>query len=58
MKIQRFEDLQAWQQGRVLANLIYEVAFKQIYEKATEVKKIINGMISCLRKSKSQKGRL
>jgi four helix bundle protein len=126
MKIERFEDLQAWQQARVLANLIYnvasrgsfsrdfelrdqvcaaagsvmrnaaegfdagsdgefivflkyarrsasevqsemylaldckyvdELAFKQIYEKATEVKKIINALITYLRKSKSQKSR-
>ena len=26
MKIQRFEDLQAWQQARVLANMVYDAA--------------------------------
>ena len=120
MKITRFEDLQAWQQARVLANLVYdatdhgnfardfdlrdqirgaagsvmhncaegfdagfdnefvvflkyarrsaseiqsqiylaldrkyvdESAFKQIYDKATEAKKIINALIAYLRKS-------
>lgn len=124
MKITRFEDLQAWQQGRVLANLVYDAtdqgsfakdfklrdqirgaagsvmhncaegfdsgsdnefivflkyarrsaseiqseiylaldrkyvdasAFKQIYDKATETKKIINALIAYLRRSKSGK---
>jgi four helix bundle protein len=124
MKITRFEDLQAWQQGRILANLVYDTtdsgsfardfklrdqirgasgsvmhncaegfdsgsdnefivflkyarrsaseiqsdiylaldreyvdqsSFKQIYEKATETKKIINALIAYLRRSKSGK---
>jgi four helix bundle protein len=124
MKITRFEDLQAWQQARVLANLVYdaidqgnfardfklrdqirgaagsvmhncaegfdagfdnefvvflkyarrsaseiqseiylaldrkyvdESAFKQIYDKATEAKKIINALIAYLRRSKPGK---
>ena len=124
MKITRFEDLQAWQQARVLANLVYdateqgsfakdfklrdqirgaagsvmhncaegfdsgfdnefsvflkyarrsaseiqseiylaldrkyvdESTFKQIYDKATETKKIINALIAYLRKSKPTK---
>ncbi len=124
MKITRFEDLQAWQQARVLANLIYDAtdqgsfakdfklrdqirgaagsvmhncaegfdsgsdnefivflkyarrsaseiqseiylaldrkyvdpsSFKQIYDKATETKKIINALIAYLRRSKSGK---
>ena len=124
MKITRFEDLQAWQQARVLANLVYdatdqgkfardfklrdqirgaagsgmhncaegfdagfdnefvvflkyarrsaseiqsqiylaldrkyvdESAFKQIYDKATEAKKIINALIAYLRRSKQGK---
>ena len=124
MKIQRFEDLQAWQQARVLANMVYdaieqgkfvrdyklrdqicaaagsamhncaegfdsgfdnefavflkyarrsasevqseiylaldrkyvdEPAFKQIYDKATETKKIINALIAYLRKSTAPK---
>jgi four helix bundle protein len=122
MRITRFEDLQAWQQGRVLANLVYDAtgrgnfakdfklrgqirgaagsvthncaegfdsgsdnefivilkyarrsaseiqseiylaldrkyvdhtAFNQIYDKATETKKIINALIAYLRRSKS-----
>ena len=121
MKIERFEDLKAWQQARVLANLVYDVtdqgsfardfklrdqirgaagsvmhncaegfdsgsdnefivflkyarrsaseiqseiylaldrkyvdetSFKQIYDKATEAKKIINALIAYLRRSK------
>ena len=28
MKIARFEDLQAWQQARVLANLVYDATDK------------------------------
>ena len=124
MKITRFENLQAWQQGRVLANLVYDATdqggfvkdfklrdqirgaagsvmhncaegfdsgsdnefivfpkyarrsaseiqseiylaldrkhvdqskFKQIYDKATETKKIINALIAYLRRSKSDK---
>src|SRR5262245_39280402 len=124
MKITRFEDLQAWQQARVLTNLVYEAtdsggfardfklrdqirgaagsvmhncaegfdsgsdnefivflkyarrsasevqseiylaldrsyidqaSFKQIYEKATETKKIINALIAYLRRSKPGK---
>jgi four helix bundle protein len=124
MKITRFEDLQAWQQAHVLANLVYdatdqgsfakdfklrdqirgaagsamhncaegfdsgfdnefvvflkyarrsaseiqseiylaldrkyidEPTFKQIYDKATETKKIINALIAYLRKSKPTK---
>ena len=124
MKIQRFEDLQAWQQARVLANMVYdatdqgkfakdfklrdqirdaagsvmhncaegfdsgfdnefvvflkyarrsaseiqsesylaldrkyvdETTFKQIYDKATDTKKIINALIVYLRKSNSPK---
>ena len=46
MKITRFEDLQAWQQARVLANLVYD---------ATEAKKIINALIAYLRRSKQGK---
>ena len=122
MKIERFEDLKAWQQARILANMVYdatdqgdfardfrlrdqirgaagsvmhncaegfdsgsdsefivflkyarrsaseiqsqiylaldrkyvdETSFKQIYDKATEAKKIINALIAYLRKSKS-----
>ena len=122
MKIEKFEDLRAWQEARVLANLIYDAAsqgkfsrdfelrdqicaaagsvmhnaaegfdagsdaefivflkyarrsaseiqpeiylaldrkyvdeaiFKQIYEKATEIKKTINALIAYLHKSKS-----
>lgn len=124
MKITRFEDLQAWQQARVLANLVYDATdqgnfardfklrdqirgaagsvmhncaegfdagfdnefvvflkyarrsaseiqsqiylaldrkyvdesdFKQIYDKATEAKKIINALIAYLRRSKQGK---
>lgn len=124
MKIERFEDLRAWQEARVLANLIYDAAgqgsfsrdfelrdqicaaagsvmdnaaegfdagsdsefivflkyarrsaseiqseiylamdrkyvneltYKQIYEKATEVKKTINALIAYLRKSKTNR---
>jgi four helix bundle protein len=124
MKVQRFEDLQAWQQARVLANMVYDAAeqgrfvkdyklrdqicgaagsvmhncaegfdsgfdgefavflkyarrsasevqseiylaldrkyvdeptFKQIYDKATETKKIINALIAYLRKSNPPK---
>ena len=124
MKIQRFEDLQAWQQARVLANMVYDATdqgkfakdfklrdqirdaagsvmhncaegfdsgfdnefvvflkyarrsaseiqsesylaldrkyvddttFKQIYDKATETKKIINALIAYLRKSNPPK---
>lgn len=124
MKIERFEDMRAWQQARALANLIYdatdqgqfsrdfelrnqiraasgsvmhnvaegfdagsdaefilflkyarrsasevqseiylaldrnyvlESVFRQIYEKATEVKKTINALISYLRKSKASR---
>ena len=124
MKIEKFEDLQAWQQARVLANLVYDAtdlgnfakdfklrdqirgaagsvmhnctegfyagfdnefvvflkyarrsaseiqseiylaldrsyvdktAFKQIYDKATETKKIINALIAYLRRSKPPK---
>ena len=124
MKITRFEDLQAWQQARSLANMVYdatdqgnfakdfklrdqirgaagsvmhncaegfdagfdnefvvflkyarrsaseiqsesylaldrkhidETTFKQIYDKATETKKIINALISYLRKSAAKK---
>ena len=127
MKIQRFEDLQAWQQARVLANMVYEATgqgrfvkdytlrdqicgaagsvmhncaegfdsgfdsdfavflkyarrsasevqseiylaldrkyideptFKQIYDKATETKKIINALIAYLRKSTPPKKKL
>ena len=122
MKILRFEDLQAWQHARILANMVYDAAdqgrfakdfklkdqicdaagsvmhncaegfdsgfdnefvvflkyarrsasevqsesylaldrkyideltFRQIYDKATETKKIINALIAYLRKSKS-----
>jgi four helix bundle protein len=126
MRIQRFEDLQAWQQARMLANLIYDAVsqgtfsrdfelrdqicaaagsvmhnsaegfdtgsdaefivflkyarkaasevqseiylaldrkyvddavFKEIYEKATEVRETINLLIAYLRKDKSSRNR-
>ena len=33
MKIERFEDIQAWQEARVLANLIYDVTDKDAFAK-------------------------
>ena len=53
-KIERFEDLQSWQNARKLANAIYDYIrkdeLKVAYNLATEVKRLINGMIGYLRK--------
>lgn len=38
MKIQRFEDLQAWQQARVLANMVYDAAEQGRFAKDFKLK--------------------
>ena len=53
MKIERFEDIKAWQMARALMNLDYlsEECFQAIYDKSTEVKKLINAFVGYLHKS-------
>ena len=49
MKIERFEDVQGWQAGRVLARMVYEVTNKG----DVETKRLVGGFIRYLNKSKS-----
>ena len=43
MKIQRFEDLQAWQQARVLANLVYDATDQGNFAKDFKLRDQIRG---------------
>ncbi len=43
MKITRFEDLQAWQQGRVLANLVYDATDQGNFAKDFRLRDQIRG---------------
>jgi hypothetical protein len=44
MKIDKFEDLIAWQEARKLMNLIKEL-FNSAYEQSIKTSKLINGLI-------------
>jgi len=50
VKIQRFEDIKAWQEARVLVKMIYtnEEKFDELYSKSDEVARLISGFIRYL----------
>ena len=50
--IKRFEDLECWQEARKLVNS--EAKFEEIYDKALNTIKIIDGLLRYLRSRRSE----
>ena len=53
MKIERFEDIEAWQLARELTRKVY--SFKEVYEQAARTRAAVRGFINYLKKYESRK---
>jgi len=53
MKIERFEDIEAWQLARELTRKVY--GFKEVYEQAARTRAAVRGFIKYLKKYESRK---